>query len=435
MKRTTGLLIVVFSVLQFGFSVSAFAQTGAVMFHGSQGQVVIPLSDNYTAADVGVRAHTNVRIFLPDGGPTPAELPPFTGYLYETPASLACVYGLVPQVPGCNPNDTVTDASGGSKSIAIVDAYDDPDAASDLAVFSSQFGLPAANLSVVYARGSEPQQDPTGGWELEESLDIEMAHAMAPNAKLYLVETPTNSFTDLFNGVSVATNLVVCGERACPHGGNGQGEISMGWGGSEFSGEQFYDRLMNNFGVVDFAAAGDEPGVEYPCTSPNVVCVGGTSTARNLSTGNLLYQVAWMDAAGGVSAYEPRPLYQRAISAIVGPYRGVPDVSFDGGPATGVWIYDSIPYESAPGEFLPTGWLVAYGTSVGSPALAGIVNAAGHFYSSSFAELQTIYSDPYSASDFNDVTLGFCGPYVGFAATPGWDFCTGVGTPFGYGGK
>ena len=430
MKRTTGLLLVVYAVMQFGFAISTSAQSAP---HGASGHVVTPQSSTYAASDAGVRAHTNVKVFVSDAGRlSPAELPPYAGYAFETPASLACIYGLAPLTPGCNPIVTVTNPNGGSESIAIIDAYDDPTAASDLALYSAQFGLPAANLTVVYAGGSNPGPDPTGGWELEESLDIEAAHAMAPGARIYLVEANSDYDTDLYPAVQVGANLVSCGAVTCPHGGHGRGEISMGWGGQEFSDEALADGFFQHQGVVYFAAAGDEPGVEYPCTSPNVVCVGGTSTARSIFTGNFLYQVAWQDGAGGFSYYEPRPSYQNSIRGVVGSARGVPDVSFDGNPNTGTWIYDSTAYESAPGEFEPGGWFIVGGTSLGSPSMAGIVNAAGHFSRSSFDELETIYSDH---SGFTDIRNGTCGPYVTFAATPGWDFCTGVGTPYGYGGK
>jgi subtilase family serine protease len=429
-----GFLVVAFAVMQFGFPVSTSAQSGQGMSRGAQGHVAIPQSNNHTAADVGVRAHTNLRIFVLTGGQsTPNEAPPYLGYGYETPASLACIYGLVSASAGCNPNTTTANPSGGSQAIAIVDAYDDPTAVSDLATFSAQFGLPAptgSNFTVVYAGGSNPGPDPTGGWELEESLDIEIAHAMAPNAHIYLVEANSNLNSDLYPAVEVASNLLICGETTCRHGGHGKGEVSMGWGGDEFNTERFADRYFQSENVVYFAAAGDDPGVEYPCTSPNVVCVGGTSTARSIYNGNFLYEVAWMDASGGSSAYEPRPLYQFPLRSVVGSTRGVPDLAFDGNPNTGAWIYDSNEYEGGPG-----GWFIVAGTSLGSPSVAGIVNSAGKFYSSSFAELNAIYANGSNSSDFTDVTRGYCGPYVTYAATTGWDFCTGVGSPYGYGGK
>ena len=426
-----GLWVTAFAVLQFGFTVSTSAQSSQGQLRGAQGHVVIPRSSTYKAADAGVRAHTNVRIFVTDAArPAPDEAPPFAGYAYETPASLACIYGFVPAVPGCNPNSTTTNPSGGSGAIAIVDAYDDPSAASDLSTFSSQFGLPAANFAVVYAGGSAPPVDPTGGWELEESLDIEIAHAMAPGAQIYLVEANSDLLSDLFPAVQVGANLVACGQAACQHRGHGRGEVSMGWGSSEFSDEALADPYFQYDGVVFVASAGDAPGVQYPCTSPHVVCVGGTSTARSIFTGNFLYEVAWMDAAGGFSSYEPRPFYQDRIREDVMESRGVPDVSFDGNPTTGLWILDSNNYEGGAG-----GWFIVGGTSVGAPAMAGVVNAAGHFYCSSREELETIYARRHHSSEFTDIDKGYCGPYVTFAATHGWDFCTGVGTPAGYDGK
>lgn len=365
-------------------------------------------------------ARTHIRILAPSGNTLtfgtnaaqPAELPPYPGYLFETPASLACDYSLVfDPVPGCNPNRTTVDPQGGSRAIAIVDAYDDPTAHSDLATFSEQFGLPAANLVVVYANGAPPPVDPTGGWEVEESLDIEYSHAMAPGATIYLVETASNSFTDLFTGVEVASNLVKAAKG---------GEVSMSWGGGEFTGENAYDSLFTTPGVVYFASTGDSPGVEYPSASPNVVAAGGTTLSRNLNTGSLIVENAWQDAGGGQSQVEPRPSFQNGVRYVVGNSRGTPDLSFDANPNTGVWVYDT----SSPATGL--GWYVVGGTSVSSPSLAGIVNAAGAFRPSSQAENQAIYSgDPFA---FNDITYGDCGLNISNFTLPGYDLCTGIGT-------
>ena len=120
---------------------------------------------------------------------------------------------------GCNPATATNTPSGGSQTIAIVDAFDDPNAASDLANFSAQWGVPfkADKFKVIYAGGSEPAPDPTGGWEIEEATDIEYAHSMAPNAMLYLVEANSDSYADLFTAVQVASNLVICGKtKTCP---------------------------------------------------------------------------------------------------------------------------------------------------------------------------------------------------------------------------
>ena len=241
----------------------------------AEAKIVIPKS-SVPAASNGttlktIQAHTHTQLYMPAGWkpdevapPHPDELPPFPGYAYETPASLACIYSLVTTVPGCNPNTVTTNASGGSRAIAIVDAFDDPTAGPDLAYFSAQFGLPfsPAQLQVVYEDGSfAPPHDPTGGWEFEESTDIEYAHAMAPNATIYLVETDSNYLSDLLTGVEIASNLVNCGNPdSCPIGSKGKGEVSMSWGGPEFAEETGLDFVFTTPGVVYFAAAGDTAG-------------------------------------------------------------------------------------------------------------------------------------------------------------------------------
>src|SRR5271166_2185726 len=152
-----------------------------------------PESNMQKPANVGIRVHTNViGVLLPhanvrpskpsaSGGLTP-QTAPLSGYYYETPSSLACVYGFVTQTTGCNPaNPTAVITSSGGQAIAIVDAYHNPSAASDLATFASQFGLkPPPNFQVIYATGVQPPAD-TSGWSLESSLDVEWAYAMSPN--------------------------------------------------------------------------------------------------------------------------------------------------------------------------------------------------------------------------------------------------------------
>jgi kumamolisin len=188
------------------------------------GRIVVPASSLAGPEDFGNRAHTNVRFFA--AAKTAANRaamsgPPYAGYNFETPASLACVYGLTAQAGGCNPNTIAAAAQGGSPAIAIVDAYHYPNAMADLKYFSAQFGLPvptASGFQVVFASGWQPARDP--GWELEMALDVQMAHAMAPNAKLYLVEAASNSDSDLLAAVDKAAQLVASA---------GGGEVSMSW--------------------------------------------------------------------------------------------------------------------------------------------------------------------------------------------------------------
>jgi subtilase family serine protease len=406
------------------------------------GSLVIPASSQINAADKGVRAHTNVRFIVPATS-SPLEAPPYSGYGYDTPASLACIYQVVSTSAGCNPNTTTNTPSGGSETIAIVDAYDDPEAYGDLAYFSEQFGIPfnPANFSIVYASGSQPATDPSGGWELEESLDIEYAHAMAPNATLYLVEANSNSNADLFTAVQVASNLVACGQTtACPKTSKGKGEVSMSWGEGEYSGETKWDSYFKEPNVVYVASAGDSAGVIYPSASPFVVSAGGTSNARSLVTGDLIEQIAWSDAGGGVSSYEPIPSYQSGIASIAGKFRATPDISSDANPNTGVWVFDSFPYD---GSYYPSSWWIVGGTSVAAPTITGILNAAAtnshKFAASTSAELTTVYAALASKTDypadFTDITYGACNYYSGTFAATGYDLCTGVGSPKGLAGK
>jgi kumamolisin len=393
----------------------------------ASGTIFDPPSSLLLEREIGKKAHTNLKILVPPvnaagvkaqppryNGVAP-QVPPLSGFFFETPASLACVYQLIAvTVPGCNPNLAVTNVAKGSKAIAIVDAYDYPAAVSDLTTFSSQFGLPgptSSNFQVVYATGTKPPNGTGSGWDVEAALDIQYTHGLAPNAKVYLVEAASDSFSDLFQAVAKASQLVAAA---------GGGEVSMSWGGGEFSTESSFDSYMTTKLVVYFGAAGDSAGTIYPCVSPNVVCVGGTGNIRNPVTGKFEGEIAWLNTGGGLSFYETRPAYQNPISGIVGGKRGVPDIAAVADPNTGVWIYNA-----ANGGWFPVG-----GTSVASPVMAAIANVAGHFYASSIAELNTIYSTVGSVGpSWNDITSGACGPYDGFPALPGWDYCTGVGTP------
>ena len=383
------------------------------------GKVVTPDSSIERPADVGKRAHTNIKVFLPTKPLQNAQPfgPPFAGYAYETPASIACLYHLAAAVAGCNPNTVTKNPTGGSKMIAIVDAFDAPLAASDLAAFSTQFGLPAPNLQIVFASGTRPPYDPN--WELEESLDVQWAHAMAPNAKILLVEAASNSFTDLLAAEDLARNMVNAA---------GGGEVSNSWGGSEFVRENNYDSHFVKANVVFFASSGDGPGTSWPGASPNVVSAGGTTVRRNPSTLKFISEVPWDSAGGGLSSLEGRPSYQSGISAIVGSFRGMPDLSFDSNPITGVWVYDS----DLGGAFP---WFIVGGTSVASPSLAGIINSTGGFAASTNAELTTVYGNLGVVADFKDITSSYCGPYAGYTAVKGWDLCTGVGVVKGKLGK
>ena len=393
--------------------------------------VTVPPSSVGKSTEAGIKVHTNVRLLGAQGvsGTTQTYGPPAPGYLFETPASLACIYSLQPATAGCNPNVVSVNPVGGSHAIAIVDAYDYAVADADLQAFVTQFGITAitpSSFEVVYAPtgstttpggcvgpATRPPSSAGTGWDIEEALDIEYAHAMAPQAKLYLVEAQSNYNSDLYCAVSLASKLV---EK------EGGGQVSMSWGGGEFQGETVVDCVFTGHNVVYYAATGDSPGTIYPSVSPNVIAVGGTTLSSNLNTGEFTYESTWQDAGGGSSQYEARPAYQNGIAYTVGSQRGVPDFSAVANPNTGVWVYNST-YEP------PYVWWLVGGTSLATPLSAGIANELGHFAPSSYAELSRIYAQPFH---FRDTTFGNCGIYIASLAGPGWDFCTGWGSPQGY---
>lgn len=382
------------------------------------GTIVTPASSIQRAEDLGLRAHTNFHIFVPNVVPgvrNDSSVPPPNA---ETPASLACVYKLVTQVSGCPIHGTTLNPTGGFGAVAIVDAFDNPFAEQDLAAYSTQFGLPSCTkangcFQQVYANGTQPRNDP-GGWSLEIALDIEMAHAFAPNAKIILVEAGSNSFADLYHAEDVAGQMVAAA---------GGGTVTNSWSGGEYNGETSDDSHFKVNKVVYFASTGDSGAPEgFPAASPFVVAAGGTSIGR--SGGNFTTETGWSGSGGGPSIYEPRPAYQNLIQSIVGTKRGTPDFSFDANPSTGVAMYD-----------LDGGlqWLQIGGTSVSSPALAGLVNAAGHHATSTAQELGGLY--PYAKNHYTQVWRDITSGSNGHPCTTGWDYVTGIGTPITLAGK
>jgi len=399
--------------------------------------LVVPASSIARAQDAGIRAHTNLRFFVPATGgsaATPfAAAPQFHhNVANESPGSLACVFGLTSNVKGCRSTQKLAAPTGGSRMIAIVDAYYYPTALRDITKFSVTFHLPPitpSNFQVVYADGKRPVQDHTGGWELEEALDIEMAHALAPGAKIVLVEARSPLFRDLLKAVDVAGQLVQAA---------GGGEVSMSWGGAEAPTEEMQEKHFNVPGVVYLAAAGDVPGAEFPAVLSNVVAVGGTGWMRGNQNADLLFQAAG-NFGGGPSLFVPRPSYQDNIQSIVGTARGTPDISgyfctADAanpavGCAGGAWVYDTTPIP----VFGVLGWSPVVGTSAATPLAAAIMNNAGHFNVSSAAELQEIYNAPAADKAFYDIVTLSCTLSSGQSvpAVKGWDYCTGWGSPSG----
>jgi subtilase family serine protease len=304
-------------------------------------------------------------------------------------------------------------ATGGAgETVAIVDAYASNTVASDLNTFSSKFGLPQCTVT-----NKCFQQVPMNshvqvntGWALEEALDVEWAHAIAPQATIMLVEARSASGTDLLSAINYA--------RTKP----GVTQVSMSWGGGEFYGEQTYDTdFISTTGIHFFASAGDSgSSVDWPAVSPNVISVGGTTLNLN-QNGSVASELAWSGSGGGVSAYEPEPAYQTPLITNTNGRRAVPDVSYDADPATGVAVYDSTRYAGQ------AGWFQVGGTSAGAPQWAAI-DALGGTVSSS--KLYTDAAGANYATYFRDITSGTngnCG--IICTARTGYDEVTGLGTP------
>jgi subtilase family serine protease len=322
-------------------------------------------------------------------------------------------------------------SAGGGATVAIVDAYDDPKAESDLAVYRSQFpGLPPcttkngcfqkvnqSGIAGNYPKGNR-------GWAEEISLDLDMVSAICPNCKILLVEATSATFADLGTAVNYAAS----------QGSKGVVAISNSYGGAEFNGETSYDQYYKHLGIAITVSSGDSGyGVQYPAASPFVTAVGGTHLT-NVSSGNRAWsETAWSGAGSGCSAYEPKPTppgqtttwQTNQIDPSCG-MRTVADVSAVADPYTGVSVYDT--YGGV------GGWLVFGGTSVASPIIASVYALAGNASS-------VIYgSYPYlngSSTTLNDVTSGSngsCGGSYLCTAGPGYDGPTGLGTPNGTGG-
>ncbi len=302
---------------------------------------------------------------------------------------------------------------GAGKTIAIIDAYDNPNAQNDLNVFSSQFGLPSCTTSngCFEKHLMANRISASSGWALESDLDIQWAHAIAPQAKILLVEARSASGNDLLNAVNYARNRadVVA--------------VSMSWGGGEFSTESNYDYYFTSpTGAAFFASSGDSgSGVEWPAVSQNVVGVGGTTLNLDF-LGNVLSETAWNGSGGGVSVYETEPAYQVTYNVPgANGRRAVPDVSYNADPNTGVSVYDSFGYAGQ------RGWFVVGGTSAGSPQWAAI-----HALDLSAANIK-FYQDGASqsySSFFRDIVSGVNGS-CGFLCTAavGYDYITGIGSP------
>jgi hypothetical protein len=335
-----------------------------------------------------------------------------------TPDQIRHAYGF-DQVAFTTPSGHRVAADGTGQTIAIIDAYRDPNIMSDLRYFDWTFGLPdPPRFTVAMPQGAGPVR---GGWALETALDVEWAHAIAPGANILLVEAASSSWSDLFGAIDYARSQA------------GVSVISMSFGSGQWPGEGSFDfhfltpaghRGGANLpgGITFVAASGDNgAGSLWPAGSTNVLSVGATSL-RTDDLGTYQGETGWGWSGGGYS-YEGEPRYQRPFQN--SGWRSTPDVSYNGNPWTGFYVYDTVPYGW-------TGWFQVGGTSAGAPqwaALVAIVDqgralAGKGSLDGGSQTLPAIYQ--LSSSDFHDIITG----NNGHPAGRGYDVVTGRGSPY-----
>jgi subtilase family serine protease len=360
------------------------------------------------------------------GTATPLATAAPTGY---GPTDLSTAYGY--------PSPAGTTWSWNGRTVAIVDAYDNPNAASDLAAYRQAYGLPpctTASGCFKKTGQSAKAKIPTGdvGWGEEIDLDIEMASAVCPQCKILLVEARSASFSDLGAAENRAANL-------------GASAISNSYSGGESIFDSIFDSSYTHAGVAITAASGDAGyGSAYPASSPHVIAVGGTTLTLDPTTHARTSEVAWSGGGSWCSTTFSQPSWQKGLvttdpSNYICVNRTVADVAAVADPQTGVSVYDS--YGSSGGN----NWFQFGGTSVSTPLIASLFVLAGD------ATRNSAYPNPAAwlyahAGSLFDVTSGSNGntsntcypastdPYYMCHAQKGYDAPTGLGTPSGLGG-
>ncbi|MEU6381044.1 S53 family peptidase [Streptomyces sp. NPDC046909] len=356
----------------------------------------------------GITAFQKARAKADGITPKAADATTPSGY---GPSDLQDAYGLT----------DAASSNGDGETIAIVDAYNDPNAEADLAKYRSYYGLSACTtangcfkkVSQTGSTTSLPSSDT--GWAEEISLDLDMASAICPNCNILLVEAKSATMANLGTAVNEAVTL-------------GAKYVSNSYGGSESSSDTSYDSsYFNHPGVAITVSAGDSGyGAEYPAASKYVTSVGGTALSEASSTTRGWSETVWKTSStegtgSGCSSYDAKPSWQTDTGCTK---RMISDVSAVADPATGVSVYDSYG--------ITAGWYTFGGTSASSPIIAGVYALAGTPSSSSYPA-----QFPYNAagtSALNDVTSGnngTCSTSYYCTAKSGYDGPTGWGTPEG----
>jgi chitodextrinase len=380
-------------------------QRGVVEHHGPNGEIDVDLCSDQIPEGASrclarQRVDTNAKTLkpAPRGKLATNDLVGDNGAY--SPAYLQSAYNVPSDKPGAT--------------VAVVDAFDDSRAESDLAYYRSYFGLPACTTAngcfrKVDQRGGTNYPAGNGTWATETSLDLDMVSAICPNCKILLVEADTNYTPDLGAAVNTAVAL-------------GASAVSNSYGRSEYSGEASDNGLYYDHpGVAVVASSGDGGyGTQFPAASPDVVAVGGTTLHQATSTGTRdAAETVWSGSGSGCSLFMPKPSWQHDTGCSG---RAIADVSAVADPSTGVWVWDTYP--------LGGGWTILGGTSVAAPIVAALYGLTGNPAGSSVDMPAAPYGD---VADLNDVTSGSngsCGSYLCTAAA-GYDGPTGLGTPNG----
>ena len=316
----------------------------------------------------------------------------------------------------------------GGRTVAVVDAFDDPKAESDLATYRSAYGLAACTT----ANGCFRKVDQNGaasplpatdyGWAEEISLDLDAISAACPDCHILLVEANGADTTSLMTAVDSAVAL-------------GAVAVSNSYGGAEDSTITAADAHLNHPGVAITASSGDSGyGVSWPASSPYVTAVGGTTLKKNALTTRGWTETVWKGAGSGCSKIEPKPSWQHDSGCAK---RTVADVSADADPNTGLGVYDTFNNcgSSSFCDFLLSlgvdqgadGWIQVGGTSLSSPLIASVYALAGKAVTAGSAP----YADPAGLFDVTSGSNGSCGSSYLCTAKPGYDGPSGLGTPNG----
>jgi subtilase family serine protease len=390
---------------------------------------------------VGHRPHPKLTVAMDSTGLFSCQKPSNPYHCYG-PAQIRNAYSIQPLID----NGQV----GSGRTITIIDAFQNPTMASDLASFDSRFGLPAPPSFQTIAPFGLTPFDPTDpnqvGWSGEIALDVEWAHAIAPGAKIVLALSPSDADPNI-----IATQDYVINR--------GIGDvISMSYGEAEQcmdprlqQQEHTEFNKANARGVTLFAGSGDVGAAQYTCdfssfikavgipaSDPDVTGVGGTELEADLTTGAYLNETVWNDnnttifpgaGGGGFSFLYSRPAYQNGVEG-VGAMRGVPDVSYSASAVDGVIV--AWGSSGTPGGIF---WVFG-GTSVGGPQWAGIAAIADQ---SAQRDLGNINPALYALSlgtskgttGFRDILTGNndFASISGYSAGHGWDAASGLGTP------